>query len=121
MIKADLKEIVVAFFAGKVDIARLNYGIISLLSKGKDADRIQKYRPICLLNVSYKILTKVLTNRLAKIIDRVVLLSQFAFLKGRYIMDGVLILHETLHVLHRRKQPGILFKVDFQKVYDKVK
>jgi hypothetical protein len=47
--------------------------------------------------------------------------SQTAFLLGRYILEGVMILHETIHELHRRKLDGVIFKVDFEKVYDKVK
>jgi hypothetical protein len=35
-------------------------------------------------------------------------------------MEGVVILHETLHELHKRKQNGIMFKIDFEKAYDKV-
>lgn len=77
--------------------------------------------PICLLNVSDKILTKVLPFRLSRLIDKLVLSTQTAFLKGRYIMEGVLTLHETLHELHRKKKSRILFKVDFKKAYDKVK
>lgn len=95
--------------------------MICLIPKEKNADKIQKFRPICLLNASYKILTKVLAFRLARVIDKVVLSTQIAFLKGRYIMERVLTLHETLHELHRKKKSRILFKVDFEKAYDKVK
>ena len=52
------------FYEQNLDICRLNYEIITLLIKLKEANRIQQYRPICLLNVSYKIFTKVLTLRL---------------------------------------------------------
>ena len=67
---------------------RLNYGVI-----GKDADIIQKYRPICLLNVSLKNLTKVLVSRLTKVIGTIVLPTQTTFLKGKYIIEGVCVLH----------------------------
>ena len=55
-------------YEGNLDIAGFNYGVVTLLPKGKDADCIQKYRPICLLNVIFKIFTKVLVNRFIKII-----------------------------------------------------
>ena len=46
---------------------------------------------------------------------------QTAFLQGRNIMKGVIILHETIHELHTKKQNGVIFKIDFEKAYDKVK
>jgi hypothetical protein len=62
----------------------------------------------------------VATNRIVKIVERIIKPSQTAFLPGRNIMEGIVILHETLHELHRRKHNGIIFKVDFKKAYDKV-
>jgi len=46
--------------------------------------------------------------------------SQTAFIPGRYIMEGVVILHETIHELHRKKQDGVILKLDFEKAYDKL-
>ena len=46
---------------------------------------------------------------------------QTAFMTGRYILEGVVVLHETIHELHRKKLDGVLFKIDFEKAYDKVK
>jgi hypothetical protein len=57
-IKHDLKEMLDKFHSGQLDIERLNHGVISLIPKVIDANVVQKFRPICLLNVSYKILTK---------------------------------------------------------------
>lgn len=52
------------FHSGNLPVERLNYGTITLLPKSADADKLQKYRPICLLNVCYKISTKLLTGRM---------------------------------------------------------
>ena len=46
--------------------------------------------------------------------------SQTTFLPGRFILEGVVTLHETIHELKRKKQSGILLKLDFEKAYDKV-
>ena len=73
-----------------------------------------------MLNVSFKIFTKVATNRIANVAQRIIKPSQTAFLPGRNIMEGAVILHETLHELHTKKQNGIVLKIDFEKVYDKV-
>jgi hypothetical protein len=42
-------------------------------------------------------------------------------MRGRNILEGVVILHETIHELHRKNQDGVIFKIDFEKAYDKVK
>jgi hypothetical protein len=113
VIKYDLKEMFDAFHQGRLDIERLNHGVISLIPKVPDV--IQKFRPICLLNVSYKILTKILANRLGLVIYKVIADIQTACIKDRYIMEGILILHETIHEMHHKKLSGVLFKT-----YDKV-
>jgi hypothetical protein len=108
------------FHSGQLDIERLNYGVISLIPKVPDADVIQKFRPICLLNVSYKILTKFLAIRLGLIIHKVIADTQTAFIRDRFIMEGIVILHETIHEIQHKKMSGVLFKIDFKKAYDKV-
>jgi len=65
---------------------------------------------ICILNVSFKIFTKVLTNRLTTVANRLTKPSQSAFLPGRYIVEGVVVLHETIHELKRMKQSGMILK-----------
>jgi hypothetical protein len=53
--------------------------------------------------------------------DKLIGPSQTAFIPGRYIMEGVVTLHETIHELHRKKQEAIILKLDFEKAYDKLK
>ena len=91
-----------------------------LLPKVQDAVRIQQFRPICLLNCLYNWLTKTLTLRLESLANKLILKTQSAFLKGRNIMNGVLALHEILHETKKRKESGLVLKLDFEKVYDKV-
>jgi hypothetical protein len=62
-----------------------------------------------------------LTNRLTSVAHKVIHPSQTAFLPGRNIMEGVIVLHETIHKLHRKKQSGLIFKIGFEKAYDKVR
>jgi hypothetical protein len=109
------------FHHGNLPLNRLNFGNLILLPKKKDAKVIQQYRPICLLNVSFKIFTKVATNRLSTVAQRLIRPTQTAFLPGRNIMEGAVILHETIHELHSKKKDGVIFKIDFEKAYDKVK
>jgi hypothetical protein len=106
---------------GDLPLFKLNFGVITLLSKKEDACRIEQYRLICLLNVSFKIFTKVGTNWVTSIAHKVIKPTQSAFIPGRNILEGVVVLHETIHELHKKKLDGVIFKIDFEKAYDKVK
>lgn len=63
-IKLDLMNLFAQLQQGDLQLYKLNFGIITLLPKKEDVIQIQQYRPICLLNVSFKIFTKVGTNRI---------------------------------------------------------
>jgi len=70
--------------------------------------------------VSFKIFTKLLMTRLNTVADKIISSSQTAFIKGRYIVDGAVMLHEIVHELQTKKQRGVIFKIDFEKAYDSV-
>ena len=99
----------------------LNFGTVILLHKCKEAIKIQQYKPIYLLNVSFKTFTKVAMNRISMVAQKVISPMQTAFLPGRNIMERIVVLHETIHELHRKKKNGVIFKFDFEKAYDKFK
>nr|AAT93994.1 hypothetical protein [Oryza sativa Japonica Group] len=56
-----------------------------------------------------------------QVADRIVSPTQTAFMRGRNILDRVVVIHETVRELHRRKLSGVILKIDFEKAYDKVK
>jgi hypothetical protein len=87
-IKFPLKRLFDAFTNGSLDIGRLNFGTITLLPKCEDALVIQKYRHICLMNESLKIITKGVNNRLNGVVDDLIDKTQTAFMKNRFIMEG---------------------------------
>jgi hypothetical protein len=117
MIKQDMLQ---EFGAHKLKVERLNYEVITLIPKLKEACRIQQYRPICLLNVSFKIITKILMMRMESCMSRIINKCQSTFIKGRNIMDGVMILHKIVHDVKVRKKDGVILKLDFEKAYDKI-
>jgi hypothetical protein len=108
------------FYKGAMDVKRSNYGIITLLPKVKEAEKIQQFRPICLLNCLFKWFTKCLTIRLEPVANKIINGAQTTFIKGRTIMTSILALHEVLHEVKRSKKIGMVFKIDFEKAYDKV-
>jgi hypothetical protein len=76
VIKKDLVEMFEDFHKGELDLYRLNFALITIIPKEKDARTMNKYRPISLLNCSYKSFTEVLTNRVGRVIDKLILTKQ---------------------------------------------
>jgi hypothetical protein len=110
-----------SFHKGELPLYKPNFWVITLLPKKENATQIQQYRLICLLNVSLKIFTKVATNRISEVAQKVIRPTQTAFNPDRHILEGVVVLHETIHEMHRRTLDGVIFKIDFEKAYDKFK
>jgi hypothetical protein len=121
IIKGDMLKMFQVFWEDHLDIKRLNFGVITLVPKLKEVNSIKHYRPIRLLNVDYKCFTKVLTNRLVPVARKIINKNQTGFIKGRSILEGVVVLHEVLHELHRSKARGLILKIDFEKAYDRVR
>jgi hypothetical protein len=99
---------------------RVNKGLIALIHKGNAIDDLGNWRPISLLNVAYKIMAKALQRRLQPLLSKVISPDQTAFLPYRYILDNVLVLHESIAWAHELEQDMALFKLDFCKAYDTV-
>ncbi|GJT24730.1 RNA-directed DNA polymerase, eukaryota [Tanacetum coccineum] len=110
-----IKEI---FASGKFSIG-CNSSFISLIPKISDAKFVKDFRPISLIGCQYKIVGKILANRLSVVIDDLVSLEQSAFIKGRKILDGPMILNEVLSWCNNKK--NMIFKVDFEKAFDSVR
>jgi hypothetical protein len=110
----------VEFYVGKLPLYSINFDTIIILLKCRETTYIKQYRPICLLNVRFNFFTKVATNRISQVAQKVISPSQTAFIPSHNTMEGVIVLHETLHEMHRKKQSGIILKLDFEKAYDKL-
>jgi hypothetical protein len=108
-IKYLMLEMFTEFYRGELNLSRLNYGMISLIPKLKEANNIKQYRPICLLNVDYKWFTKVLIMRLTPCAGKLTSNTQTTFIPRRYILEGVVVLHEVLHEIRVKKNLKELF------------
>jgi hypothetical protein len=101
LIKKEILGMVQDFNGNKLDLRRLNYGVITLVPKVREANTIKQYRLISLLNVDFKIFSKLFMDRISSLADKVISESQSAFIKGRNILEGVVTLHEIVHELSR--------------------
>ncbi|GKC45169.1 RNA-directed DNA polymerase, eukaryota, reverse transcriptase zinc-binding domain protein, partial [Tanacetum coccineum] len=81
---------------------------------------ISDFRPISLIGAHYKIIAKVLANRLARVIDSVISQEQSAFIKHRQILDGPLMVNEVIQWSKRKKAKLMVFKIDFEKAFDSI-
>lgn len=93
---------------------------MALTPKVTDPIGLGDYRPISLIGCYYKIIAKLLAERIKKVVGKLVGDAQNAFIGGRFILDGILIANETVEFLKRKKTSGLIFKVDFEKAYDSI-
>eukprot|EP01018_Ginkgo_biloba_P033947 Gb_18416 [translate_table: standard] len=99
-------------------LGRLNATLIALISKEKGPMTFDKFRPISLCNVLYKIITKLMENRLKLILPKLILEEQGGFVQGKRIVDNVVIAQKALHSGKIWKLKMMLIKLDMAKAYD---
>ena len=95
--------------------------IISLIpKKDKDLEKLTNWRPISLLNTDYKIITKVIANRMKQVLPKIIDSSQTGFVKGRYIGENIRLILDMIEYTEENQLPGLLFFADFEKAFDSI-
>jgi hypothetical protein len=120
MVRPYVLAILNGYALGTVDVARLYFGILNLISKVQGADDIKLFRPIALINVIFKFIAKAYAIQLSPIAHRSISSAQLAFIKGRCIHEGVVSLQEIIHETKSKRLWGVFLKLDFKKAYDRV-
>nr|GEX76746.1 RNA-directed DNA polymerase, eukaryota [Tanacetum cinerariifolium] len=121
LIKSDVFDAVRYFFEHSEIPKRCNSSFIALIPKNQNASLVKDFRPICLVGNLYKIIAKILANRLVGVLNGIVNEVQSAFISDRQILDGPFILNEVLQWCKSKHKQALIFKVDFEKAYDSVK
>jgi hypothetical protein len=120
MLKEDIMRFLVEFHRNGKLIKGINSTFIALIPKVDNSQHLNDFRPISLVGSMYKILAKILANRLRVVIGSLISDSQSAFIKGRQILDGILVANEVVDEARKCKKELIMFKVDFEKAYDSI-
>ncbi|KAA3474032.1 reverse transcriptase [Gossypium australe] len=123
IVGSDISQYCLAVLKGEIEMGEINKTHIVLISKVDRPKNISQFRPISLCNVIYKIIAKVVVNRMSHIIGHCINEAQGAFIAGRQISDNTLIAYEILHSLKTRKkckQGNFALKLDMSKAYDRV-
>ncbi|GAU34029.1 hypothetical protein TSUD_16170 [Trifolium subterraneum] len=93
---------------------------VTLIPKVSSPTSLSDFRLISLLGCLYKLIAKVLAKRLAKVMDTIIASNQSTLIKGRNLVDGVLVVNEVVELAKKSKRECLIFKVDFEKAYDSV-
>ena len=117
VLKIDLLNYFAEFYHNGKLTKGLNSTFIALIPKVENPQRVADFRLISLVSSVYKILSKVLANRLRMVVGNVVSASQSTFIKGRQILDGTLIANELVDDAKCNKKEFFLFQVNFEKAY----
>ena len=117
----DMMDLVAEVFRTKKLPKGVNLAYVTLIPKTEESKGFSNYRPISMAHgILYKIVAKVLSNRLKHVIQDLIGDSQITFIAGRKTTDGFTIENEVVHELQTSGKAGMMFKVDFHKAFDTV-
>ena len=119
----DVSESMLSCLNSRTILNSINHIFLTLIPKVKNPETIAQFRSISLSNVIYKILSKVIVNRLKPFLNSIILEAQSAFVADRVITDNILIAFESLHHMKTqcsRKTGFMALKLDMSKAYDRV-
>ncbi|PKU82406.1 Putative ribonuclease H protein [Dendrobium catenatum] len=117
----DVYSAVVDFFIGSPIPKFFSTTSIALIPKNNEVNSWNDFRPISLCSVFYKLISKILVNRLSLLLPKLISSNQMGFVKGRAIVDNILLAQEFCQDLDTKTRGGnMIFKLDIAKAYDNI-
>ncbi|CAL1408297.1 unnamed protein product [Linum trigynum] len=123
VVGSSVIDAVCSFFATSRMLRSFNHTWLTLIPKVETVENMRQLRPISLCQFVYKVITKIMAERLACILSQIISEGQNAFIRERQIVDNVLLGHELMHYLKiktRGKKGYMALKVDMEKAYNRV-
>jgi hypothetical protein len=119
VIKGEIMAAMLKLYVGDGrTFGHLNHALITLIPKKPGAEEVGDFRPISLVHSFAKLFPKLLANRLRPRMDSLVSKNQSAFIKGRNLHDNFLLVRQLARKINRRKEPGVLLKLDLTWAFD---
>ena len=118
IVKEDILRVLLEFAKDGIVHGVTNETYICLIPKKINSSKVKDFRPISLVTSLYKIISKVLSNRLKGVLEETIAETQGAFVAGRQILDVILVANEIVEEYRRKGKTGFVFKIDFEKDYD---
>ncbi|KAK3206947.1 hypothetical protein Dsin_020993 [Dipteronia sinensis] len=117
-IKEDFLNFLKDFHSDQSVVSHLNRTFFALIPKVGNRTKLSDFRPISFVGSLYKLLAKILANRLKKVMNVLIGDTQMAFVKGRQIIDNFVIANEIIHSWKNDREGGAIVKLDFENAYD---
>ena len=96
-------------------------GVITCIPKdGKSKQFLKNWRPITLLNSTYKLASSCIAERIKSVLSKLISSDQTGFVPGRYIGENCRLIYDILHFTEENNIPGILLLIDFEKAFDSI-
>lgn len=120
IIEKDFMNLIEWFAASGLSLEGINGSLITLIPKMLEPEGPNDFRPISLTNTCLNFLTKLLVNRLQKVILNCIHKNQYGFLKSRSIEDCLAWAFEYIHQCNQSRRPLLILKLDFAKAFDTI-
>ena len=120
VVKNDVMRMFKEFHDSGKLVKSLNNSFIVMIPKKGGAKDLKDFRPISPMGSIYKLLAKVLANRLKRVMGKLVNRAHNAFVECRQILDASLIANEVIDSMLRKKERGVICKLSIEKAYDSI-
>ena len=120
IVKPDVLQFLDEFYVNGIFPRGCNASFIVLIPKVPNLQTLDEYRPVSLIGCMYKIVAKLLANRLKKIMPLIIDERQSTFIESRHLLQSALIANEVVENAKRSQKSCLVFKVDYEKAYDLV-